>query len=135
MSDFAKDKITSPLSIIILVVFIFTAFNLFVFDIMVVEGHSMEPTIKPGQLIFIYRLEYGFLIPFLNKYIVLWNKPKKDEIVVLKSPEEGKVVVKRCITVSGDNVFLIGDNKSKSIDSRFYGFVSIYSLLGKVIGF
>lgn len=68
----------------------------------------MEPTFSPGELIFINKLAYGLLIPFKNEYITYWAHPERDDIILLKEPEEGKLVVKRCIALAGDPVDFTG---------------------------
>jgi signal peptidase I len=78
----------------------------FVVTMKVVRGHSMEPTMVPGDLIFVNKLAYGLLLPFKNDYITHWADPQPHDIILLREPEEGKLVVKRCIAVPGDPVEL-----------------------------
>ena len=136
--------------------------KLFFFDVTRVYGHSMEPILSHGQIIISFRVSYGFLLPFINRYLLMWKKPSKGDIIVLENPREKKTIVKRCIGVEGDvidikggqlfvgnkpvpgmvpgtatvprdHVFVIGDNVDQSIDSRSFGFVPIDKVYGKVI--
>jgi signal peptidase I len=98
-----KNSTISPGGIILTALLIFLLLKLFIFDIMVVRGHSMEPTLLSGELIVISRCAYGLLIPFVNHYMINWAGPKRDDIVVLISPEKGNVIVKRCIATAGES--------------------------------
>ncbi|MBN2532500.1 MAG: signal peptidase I [Spirochaetales bacterium] len=103
-----KDSTISPLKTIAtalcLFFFLYFLLKLFVVDIMLVEGRSMEPTFSSGEIIFINKLAYGLLMPFKNEYITYWAYPERDDIIVSKEPEEGKLIVKRCIGIAGDPV-------------------------------
>jgi signal peptidase I len=90
-----KDSTISPAGIILTALLIFILLKLFVFDIMVVQGHSMEPTLRPGEFIIVSRCAYGLLIPFVNRYIVTWAYPRRDDLVVFISPENKKMCCNR----------------------------------------
>jgi signal peptidase I len=108
--------------------------KLFLFDLMIAEGHSMEPSIKNGTLLVVNRLKYGLRIPGGRGFLIRWSSPKPGEIVVLYTPA-GEIAVKRCdfITEGGDYIVL-GDNSLLSYDSRSYGPVRMDNIIGKVIG-
>jgi signal peptidase I len=157
---------------------------------------SMKPTIKDGQFLILNKLAYGIQTPNLNqyttgfyksKYLNIYNKPKKGDIVIFhldKNKKTEKLIkyansnffMKRIIATEGDqvyvkggdlylklknettfkkqnllsnemlntmllltisenHVFLVGDNFTNSIDSRYFGEVNINNLFGKVILF
>ncbi|TFG64909.1 MAG: signal peptidase I [Spirochaetales bacterium] len=100
-------------------------------DIVNVRGTSMEPAIADGSLLLVNKLAYGLRLPWSEKYTVSWKKPKKGDIVLFR--HSGSVVVKRCIEFYSTLVMVAGDNGSISMDSAFYGAVSIDSILGRVI--
>lgn len=81
-----------------------------------VRGNSMFPTLKPGQDILVFNWKYFFA------------KPKVRDIVVTKSK-----IVKRVQKVEGDKVYLIGDNRQESTDSRSFGPVFKAEIVGKVV--
>jgi signal peptidase I len=81
-----------------------TLVRLFLFDVMRVEGHSMEPTFRPKQIVFINRAYYGLLIPFTSRYLIMWRVPKRGDIVVFRLPEGRKTFIKRCVGVAGDRM-------------------------------
>ena len=109
--------------------------KLFVFDFMIIQGNSMEPAIKNGAVLIISRLRYGLRLPWRQKYMIRWARPKPGEIVVFYTPS-GELAVKRCIALTEWDSFLAeGDNRHASYDSRSYGPVSVDHIIGKVLGY
>lgn len=64
----------------------------------------MLPTLQPGQVIFVNRVSYGIILPLVNSYIVRWQSPKRGDVVVLPSPNQPKILVKRCVATAGDSI-------------------------------
>jgi nickel-type superoxide dismutase maturation protease len=83
-----------------------------------VIGHSMEPTIKNGGTVLVSNLLY------------LFQNPRVGDIVAVR--EAGEIFIKRITDVQKDKLFLEGDNKQDSLDSRKFGFVSRGKIIGKV---
>jgi signal peptidase I len=67
---------------------------------------SMEPTILPGDRIFVNKLAYGLRIPFTTISIANWSEPRRGDVLVCFSPKDGTRLVKRCVGVPGDVVEL-----------------------------
>lgn len=71
-----------------------------------VPSGSMEPTIVPGDRIFVNKLAYGLRVPLTDdpcRWITRWDSPERGEIVICYSPEAGHIrLVKRVIGVGGD---------------------------------
>ena len=114
-----------------------TAFilKLFVFDFIVAQGSSMEPSIKNGTVLIISRLRYGVRLPWRQKYMVRWAQPKVGDVVVFYTPT-GELAVKRCKALTEWNSFYAeGDNAPASYDSRAYGPVPFDNIIGKVLGY
>ena len=102
-------------------------------DIVEIRGASMSPTLHDRQVVIVNRAAYG--LHLFGRYIVRWDHPNVGDIVVYRSPLDGRAVAKRCIAIGRENgtVLLIGDNRSVSIDSRHYGTVAIEAIYGRVL--
>jgi signal peptidase I len=108
--------------------------KIFLFDLMVAEGTSMAPAIKPGAVLLISRLVYGFRIPWKDCYLLRWSAPREGDVVVFYTPA-GDLAVKRCKAVMDKDEFVaLGDNSLQSYDSRSYGPVPLDRIIGKVLG-
>lgn len=125
-------------------VFLFLVFFFYNFQTVVVEGHSMTPTLKDHQRILVC------------KALWLVGPPKKGDIVVIKGDTPGDYLVKRVYATAGQEVdyayqpdnydfslgkyivpeghiYVLGDNLAVSEDSRDFGPVPLSRVLGKVI--
>jgi len=67
-----------------------------------VPSGSMRPTILEGERIAVNKLAYGLRVPFTTLRLATWSTPQPGDIVILRSPEDGKRLVKRVIGVPGD---------------------------------
>lgn len=67
---------------------------------------SMEPTILPGDRIFVNKLAYGLRVPFTSRWAARWGDPKPGDVVVLFWPKDGTRLVKRLIAGPGDTIAL-----------------------------
>ena len=83
-----------------------------------VSGNSMLPTLKPGQDVLCFN--WWRLVGI-----------KVGDIVVIKV--NGKEMVKRIQNVYDLEVFVEGDNKKDSTDSRSFGPVKKDQIIGKII--
>ena len=114
-------------TILVVIFLALLALFLFIFPIIQVCGDSMFPTYTDGETLLSYRL--------LDK-----NTLKSGDVVLAYSPTEKKkrIIVKRVMRVKKDyngnvkEVFLVGDNKEVSYDSRYYGYVSVKKVFAKV---
>lgn len=75
-----------------------------------VPSGSMKPTILEGDRIFVNRMAYDLKVPFTTWRIAQWADPQRGDIVVLYSPQDGKLLVKRVIGLPGD-VIRLRDNQ------------------------
>jgi nickel-type superoxide dismutase maturation protease len=83
-----------------------------------VKDKSMEPGLVSGDFLFVTSA---------------CGKPKVGDIVVLKHPSKSIYIVKRVSAINGCEVFVIGDNKDQSEDSRDFGSIDVRSIMGKVV--
>ncbi len=81
----------------------------------------MQPTLKPGQDVLVFNWAYIF------------SKPQKGDMVVFKF--NGREMIKRIQKYDGRRVFVTGDNKTESTDSRKFGMIDRSDIIGKVIFF
>lgn len=87
-----------------------------------ISGGSMKPYAKDGD----YAISTN-----------LFLRPKEGQVMVFRSPIDGKVLIKRVKRVEkgndGKRYFMEGDNRIRSVDSNIFGTVSKQEILGKVI--
>lgn len=148
-------KILIILSILVVVVILTLTLSFKVFS---VSGMSMEPTLKDGEQILVFKFAYNFSKTERGDLILVkaedktWVKrivglPREQiEIKDGKIKINDKVLLESYIkeihtygdqrVILGENQFyVLGDNRepNQSIDSRIFGPISKKSILGKVI--
>lgn len=69
---------------------------------------SMLPTVEEGDHLVVNKLAYGLRIPFTTTYALEWSDPAPGDVVVLESPENGNVLLKRVIATPGQTVAVRG---------------------------
>jgi signal peptidase I len=75
-----------------------------------VPTSSMEPTIYPGDVVWVDKTAYGPSLPFLNKRVFTWGHPERGDIVTLIPPHEDVLYVKRVIGLPGDTLHIEGNS-------------------------
>ena len=94
---------------VFLVIFVVIPFKSSLADWNWVPTGSMNPTILEGDLIFVNKLAYDLRFPLTLHRIAKWSDPKRGDIVVCFSPEDGIRLVKRVIALPGDKVSMINN--------------------------
>ena len=108
--------------------------KIFILDLMIAEGHSMVPAVKPGAILMVCKVYYGIKRPGSINYLFQWRALRKGDVVVFYTPH-GDIAVKRCGEIlPGEEFIALGDNNSQSFDSRSYGPVPNKNIIGKVLG-
>ncbi len=79
----------------------------------------MLPTLTEGQDVLSFNWAY------------LGRRPKVGEILVLNL--NGRDLIKRVAKIEGEEIFVEGDNKGQSTDSRDFGSVKLDQVIGKVV--
>jgi len=69
-----------------------------------VPSGSMEPTVKTGDLIVVNKAAYGLRVPFTHTYAARFDGPRVGDVVVLDSPDEDKLLLKRVVAIPGTTV-------------------------------
>ncbi len=152
----------------------------FVIQAFKIPSGSMIPTLLVGDHILVNKFIYGTKIPFSDKRILIFNRPKRGDIIVFKYPENPKKdFIKRVVAIENDiveerdkvvyvngkevrepyayhadknirqkgdprdnfgpltvpdnKVFVMGDNRDQSYDSRYWGFVDIKEIKGEAL--
>ena len=89
---------------LLVAVLIATSIKSAIADWNTVPTGSMKPTIVEGDRIFVNKLAYDLKVPYTTFHIAEWDNPKRGEIVVFYSPEDGKRLVKRVVGTPGDTI-------------------------------
>jgi len=64
----------------------------------------MIPTVLEGDRVFVSKAAYGLRLPMSNSWIVRWSEPHRGDVVVLESPVEEIILLKRIVALPGDTV-------------------------------
>jgi len=122
-----------------------------------VESISMQPTLYAGNFVLVNKLAYKIGKPSLGNIIVFRYPPDPTQVPYIKRviglPGDnihiadgkvyvnGKQLVEPYLTVSTvrggdwsvppDDLFVMGDNRNNSSDSRSWGFVPLENVIGK----
>jgi inner membrane protease subunit 1 len=117
--------------------------NEFVFDFYMLEGESMLPTFDAyGNIVILEKLTKslarGKKINYKNGEVVCVVNPincqmKLCKRILYKEGEEVKLQNGDIITVPKNHLWVEGDNKSNSIDSRRFGPIPESLVLGRVV--
>ncbi|MEW6186217.1 MAG: signal peptidase I [Thermodesulfobacteriota bacterium] len=81
-----------------------TSFKSAIADWYLVPTGSMNPTIVEGDRILANKLAYDLKIPYTTIHLAQWEKPRRGDIVVFKSPADGTRLVKRVVGIPGDRI-------------------------------
>ena len=67
---------------------------------------SMEPTLLPGDRVLVDKTAYGLRLPFTDWMLYLLESPRRGDVVIFDSPEDGTRLIKRVVALPGDLVSL-----------------------------
>ncbi|HEY2493856.1 MAG TPA: signal peptidase I [Paenibacillus sp.] len=91
-----KAELWDWIKTIVIVFVIMMLLNVFVFNLSMVKGQSMQPTLVENERLFV------------NKIVFDFTTPKHGDVIVLRDPSEGEgkkeFLVKRIIGVPGDKI-------------------------------
>jgi len=91
---------------LLVLLIILSSFRSAVADWNDVPTGSMKPTILEGDRVFVNKVAYDLRVPFTTWRVAEWANPRRGDIVVLLSPEDGRRLIKRVIGLPGDELVL-----------------------------
>lgn len=68
-----------------------------------VPSESMQPTVQVGDHVLVDKRAYGLRVPFTTLHVTE-ALPQRGDVIVLESPEDGRVLLKRVVALPGDRV-------------------------------
>lgn len=77
-------------------------------DHYVVPTGSMIPTVREGDRVIVSKAAYGLRVPLSHAWVARWSEPKRGDVVVLESPTDGVILLKRVVALPGDTVEVQG---------------------------
>jgi len=79
------------------------------------------------------------MVPFLQErdevltISYFFSQPKAGDVIVFRQLVPPFILCKRIIKIVNDKIWVEGDNKKKSIDSRNFGFIKRKDIIGKML--
>jgi len=99
-----KKKVLYEIRIFIIMLLVVSSLRSALADWNDVPTGSMKPTIEEGDRVVVNKLAYDLKVPFTTIELVKWSDPKRGDIVVLFSPQDGTRLVKRVVALPGDKI-------------------------------
>jgi len=118
--------------LLFLIVFL-VIFGLFNFKVVKISGNSMKPLLLSDSIAIVD--SYTFKLSPLNKSdIYLFRVEGQEVLKKIKSfPNEKVEHQGENIVLEENQIYIIGENLSESIDSRNYGPILTNQIIGKVV--
>lgn len=154
----AKQRYLKEVAVLVVVLIILVLLLKVIFGVAIVEGNSMQPYLSNKSGTFFYRLTKEYQVDdivifpqekdLLIKRIVgvegdTIDIDNQTGILYVNGVQENRLGISNTYTVEDgisfplvvgkDEVFVLGDNRRDSKDSRYFGLVSTNQIKGKVI--
>jgi signal peptidase I len=110
--------------------------NSFLLTLFRVDGHSMDPTLHPGQVLLVSLQSYSFTTPQKGDIIIIayeGNRTVRFVKRVAGVPGDTVMVNFEPITLKADEYYILGDNAPHSTDSRTFGPIRSEQIIGKAL--
>ena len=72
-----------------------------------IPSGSMERTVLIGDFLFVNKFLYGAEVPIIHRRLPAIREPRHDEVVVIQSPIEDLVLLKRVVGLPGDTLAML----------------------------
>jgi signal peptidase I len=82
-----------------------------------IPSGSMIPTLQIGDFILVLKFWYGLRLPFVTDSVMMWNDPKRGDVVVFTRPDDPNTpdeddseihIIKRIVAIGGEAVEVRG---------------------------
>ncbi|MBC8086158.1 MAG: signal peptidase I [Phycisphaerae bacterium] len=108
----ARNSRTESAKIIVGTLVVFLLIRTFLLEAFRIPSPSMVPTLLVGDWLFVNKLVYGPHLPGTKMNLPGYADPERGDVVVFRSPPQRQrtdstpMLVKRCVAVSGDTIFM-----------------------------
>jgi signal peptidase I len=149
--------------VVVLALLIVVPIRYFLFQPFVVDGSSMEPSFYDGDYLIVDQISYRFRQPERGEVIIFYapTDPSRrfikrvvglpgeqleaiDQQIMITTPEGEKfffedyysqstVYRSFSVTLEEDQYFVLGDNRDRSYDSRFWGYLPADNVIGRAV--
>lgn len=86
LSAARKSKSRELFESVFVAVIIALCIRSFFFELFKIPSPSMVPTLLVGDRLVVEKFAYGIRLPFSTNYLVSWDEPERDEVVVFEFP-------------------------------------------------
>ena len=143
----AKRRASTGFGVSLVLVLLFVLFFHFNFTTVIVSGPSMLPTLSNGKKVLVSRaywlvgpIQDGNIIVIRqsdgpNGYIIKRVYKKAGETVDTLNAPTTWSLSNGAYTVPDSQIYVLGDNRSVSEDSRRFGPLPVSAILGKVVAY
>ena len=157
-SDLLLHALRRGMATVIPAVLVSLLFNVFVAQAMTIRGPSMVPSLTYAQQVLVEKITYRFGGSPSRGDVVVVDRPDESVLLVKRVVAlagetvavqggrvyvDGELLAERWATLQGgmdypatrvplDHIFVLGDNRRVSRDSRFFGAVPVRQISGRV---